>query len=116
MDIAYSCWSLHSSQLVALAMPRGTGRPLKSIFPTVLDLQPSGCSICERDTTCLACQPLVLPAGWKHCAGDGEDVEQDRRLSLQWQVVGNPRSRGVWRRFHRWNSCSCPTMHTYLFI
>uniref|UniRef100_A0A8K9XP10 Si:dkey-7k24.5 n=1 Tax=Oncorhynchus mykiss TaxID=8022 RepID=A0A8K9XP10_ONCMY len=34
----------------------------------------------------------------------------------QWQAVGNPRCHGVWRRVGRLDSCSCPTVHSFLFI
>uniref|UniRef100_A0AAR2LM14 SMB domain-containing protein n=1 Tax=Pygocentrus nattereri TaxID=42514 RepID=A0AAR2LM14_PYGNA len=70
----------------------------------------------EGHQVCVECQPPALAAGQKHCSGDGEDIEQDRRVSLQWQAVGNPRCRGVWRRVRRRDSCSCPTVHSFLFI
>ncbi|XP_046882427.1 somatomedin-B and thrombospondin type-1 domain-containing protein [Hypomesus transpacificus] len=65
---------------------------------------------------CVECQPPALVAGHKHCTGDGEVEDEGRRQSLQWQMVGNPRCRGVWRRVGRLDSCSCPTVHSFLFI
>ncbi|KAM3877724.1 somatomedin-B and thrombospondin type-1 domain-containing protein [Diretmus argenteus] len=70
----------------------------------------------EGHQVCVECQPPALAAGHKHCAGDGEDDEEDRRQSLQWQAVGNPRCRGVWKRVGRLEACSCPTAHSFLFI
>ncbi|XP_041748255.1 somatomedin-B and thrombospondin type-1 domain-containing protein isoform X3 [Coregonus clupeaformis] len=69
----------------------------------------------EGHKVCVECQPPALAAGQRHCSGDGEEEESGRQ-SLQWQAVGNPRCRGVWRRFGRLDSCSCPTVHSFLFI
>ncbi|XP_023269872.1 somatomedin-B and thrombospondin type-1 domain-containing protein-like [Seriola lalandi dorsalis] len=70
----------------------------------------------EGHHVCVECQPPALAAGQRHCAGDGEENVEDRRQSLQWQAVGNPRCRGVWRRVGRLEACSCPTAHSFLFI
>eukprot|EP00064_Thunnus_orientalis_P011656 superscaffoldBa00001703_g11687 len=71
----------------------------------------------EGHHVCVECQPPALTAGQKHCAGDGEENhEEGRRQSLQWQAVGNPQCRGVWRRVGRLEACSCPTAHSFLFI
>uniref|UniRef100_A0A8D3EDG2 Si:dkey-7k24.5 n=1 Tax=Scophthalmus maximus TaxID=52904 RepID=A0A8D3EDG2_SCOMX len=69
----------------------------------------------EGHNVCVKCQPPALAAGQKHCAGDGEEYIGDRQ-SLQWQAVGNPRCRGVWRRVGGREACSCPTTHSFLFI
>ncbi|CAB1354021.1 unnamed protein product [Coregonus sp. 'balchen'] len=53
----------------------------------------------EGHQVCVECQPPALAAGQTHCSGDGDkDEEESGRQSLQWQAVGNPRCRGVWRR------------------
>ncbi|KAL6112028.1 uncharacterized protein ACO6RY_08876 [Pungitius sinensis] len=70
----------------------------------------------EGHQVCVECRPPALAAGQTHCAGDGEDDLESRRQSLQWQAVGNPRCRGVWRRVGRLEACSCPTAHSFLFI
>ncbi|XP_071237172.1 somatomedin-B and thrombospondin type-1 domain-containing protein [Salvelinus alpinus] len=71
----------------------------------------------EGHQVCVECQPPALAAGQTHCSGDGDkDEEESGRQSLQWQAVGNPRCRGVWRRVGRLDSCSCPTVHSFLFI
>ncbi|XP_029907464.1 somatomedin-B and thrombospondin type-1 domain-containing protein [Myripristis murdjan] len=70
----------------------------------------------EGHHVCVECQPPALAAGQKHCAGDGEEDEEGRKQSLQWQAVGNPRCRGVWRRVGRLEACSCPTANSFLFI
>uniref|UniRef100_A0A8C3AB05 Si:dkey-7k24.5 n=1 Tax=Cyclopterus lumpus TaxID=8103 RepID=A0A8C3AB05_CYCLU len=69
----------------------------------------------EGHHVCVECQPPAFVAGRTHCAGDGEENEEGRQ-SLQWQAVGNPRCRGVWRRVGRLEACSCPTAHSFLFI
>ncbi|KAJ7999877.1 hypothetical protein DPEC_G00198960 [Dallia pectoralis] len=68
----------------------------------------------EGHQVCVECQPPALAAGKSHCSGDGED--ESGKHSLQWQAVGNPRCRGVWKRVGRLDSCSCPTFHSFLFI
>ncbi|KAK6319461.1 hypothetical protein J4Q44_G00106720 [Coregonus suidteri] len=68
----------------------------------------------EGHQVCVECQPPALAAGQTHCSGDGDkDEEESGRQSLQWQAVGNPRCRGVWRRVGRLDSCSCPTIHSF---
>uniref|UniRef100_A0A8C9YRR5 Si:dkey-7k24.5 n=1 Tax=Sander lucioperca TaxID=283035 RepID=A0A8C9YRR5_SANLU len=69
----------------------------------------------EGHRVCVECQPPALAAGQTHCAGDGEENDEGRQ-SLQWQAVGNPRCRGVWRRVGRLEACSCPIAHSFLFI
>ncbi|XP_034075037.1 somatomedin-B and thrombospondin type-1 domain-containing protein [Gymnodraco acuticeps] len=70
----------------------------------------------EGHRVCVECQPPALSAEQTHCAGDGEEDDGGRRQSHQWQAVGNPRCRGVWRRVGRMEACSCPTAHSFLFI
>ncbi|KAJ8257922.1 hypothetical protein GJAV_G00191180 [Gymnothorax javanicus] len=70
----------------------------------------------EGHRVCVECQPPALAVGQQHCAGDGEDDGGDRKLSLHWQAVGNPKCRGGWRRVRRMDFCSCPTVHSFLFI
>ncbi|TRZ00520.1 hypothetical protein DNTS_017975 [Danionella cerebrum] len=71
----------------------------------------------EGHQVCVECQPPALAQGRRYCSGDGESTGQDRGLqSLQWQAVGNSLCRGLWRRVGRRESCSCPTVHSFLFI
>ncbi|XP_028853245.1 somatomedin-B and thrombospondin type-1 domain-containing protein [Denticeps clupeoides] len=70
----------------------------------------------EGHQVCVECQPPALSAGQTHCSGDGENITGERTEIFHWQAVGNPRCRGEWRRVHRLESCSCPTMHSFLFI
>ncbi|KAM9859358.1 somatomedin-B and thrombospondin type-1 domain-containing protein [Aulostomus maculatus] len=72
----------------------------------------------EGHYVCVECQPPALAVGLKRCVGDGEknSGEEDRRPALQWQAVGNPQCRGVWRRVGRLEACSCPTALSFLFI
>uniref|UniRef100_A0A673MHX3 Somatomedin-B and thrombospondin type-1 domain-containing protein-like n=1 Tax=Sinocyclocheilus rhinocerous TaxID=307959 RepID=A0A673MHX3_9TELE len=69
----------------------------------------------EGHQVCVECQPPALAQGQRYCSGDGENMGQDS-MSLQWQAVGNSRCRGLWRRVRRRDSCSCPTVHSFLFI
>uniref|UniRef100_A0A673GZ82 Si:dkey-7k24.5 n=1 Tax=Sinocyclocheilus rhinocerous TaxID=307959 RepID=A0A673GZ82_9TELE len=70
----------------------------------------------EGHQVCVECQPPALAQGQRYCSGDGENTGQDGSLSLQWQAVGNSRCRGLWRRVRPLDSCSCPTVHSFLFI
>uniref|UniRef100_A0A3Q3X4W1 SMB domain-containing protein n=1 Tax=Mola mola TaxID=94237 RepID=A0A3Q3X4W1_MOLML len=70
----------------------------------------------EGHHVCVECQPPALAAGHTHCAGDWEGYNEDRRASLRWQAVGNPRCKGMWRREGRSEACSCPSAHSFLFI
>uniref|UniRef100_A0A671SBU9 Si:dkey-7k24.5 n=1 Tax=Sinocyclocheilus anshuiensis TaxID=1608454 RepID=A0A671SBU9_9TELE len=69
----------------------------------------------EGHQVCVECQPPALAQGQRYCSGDGENMGQDS-MSLQWQAVGNSRCRRLWRRVRRGDSCSCPTVHSFLFI
>ncbi|XP_051997621.1 somatomedin-B and thrombospondin type-1 domain-containing protein-like [Xyrauchen texanus] len=70
----------------------------------------------EGHEVCVECQPPALAQGQRYCSGDGGSTTQERSLSLQWQAVGNSQCRGVWRRVRRRDSCSCPTVHSFIFI
>ncbi|MBN3321778.1 SBSPO protein, partial [Atractosteus spatula] len=63
---------------------------------------------------CVECQPPAFGNQHQRCHGDGEEAE--RGQLLRWQSVGNARCRGSWRRLRRLESCSCPTVHSFLFI
>uniref|UniRef100_A0A8C6UVV1 Si:dkey-7k24.5 n=1 Tax=Neogobius melanostomus TaxID=47308 RepID=A0A8C6UVV1_9GOBI len=72
----------------------------------------------EGHQVCVECQPPALAQGQAHCTGDGESFYSNDywQPSLQWQAVGNPRCRGLWRRVERLDTCTCPTAHSFLFI
>ncbi|MGH0145717.1 UNVERIFIED_CONTAM: hypothetical protein FKN15_024668 [Acipenser sinensis] len=68
----------------------------------------------EGHTVCVECQPPALSSGHQQCYGDGQDAKKNQ--FLQWQAVGAPRCRGTWKRIRRLSSCTCPTVHSFLFI
>ncbi|RXM96632.1 Somatomedin-B and thrombospondin type-1 domain-containing protein [Acipenser ruthenus] len=68
----------------------------------------------EGHTVCVECQPPALGSGHQQCYGDGQDAKKNQ--FLQWQAVGAPRCRGTWKRIRRLASCTCPTVHSFLFI
>ncbi|NXV60862.1 SBSPO protein, partial [Molothrus ater] len=39
-----------------------------------------------------------------------------RARLLHWQAVGNHRCKGTWRRIRRLDTCSCPSVRSFLFI
>ncbi|XP_055726187.1 somatomedin-B and thrombospondin type-1 domain-containing protein-like [Salvelinus fontinalis] len=67
----------------------------------------------EGHQVCVECQPPALAAEQRHCSGDGEEEESGRQAV---SAVGNTRCCGVWRHVGRLDSCSCPTVHSFLFI
>ncbi|XP_036377682.1 somatomedin-B and thrombospondin type-1 domain-containing protein [Megalops cyprinoides] len=68
----------------------------------------------EGYTVCVACQPPAMRNQSRSCQGDG--ATSDRDALLQWQAVGNPRCRGTWKKVQRLERCSCPQVHSFLFI
>ncbi|XP_030634279.1 somatomedin-B and thrombospondin type-1 domain-containing protein [Chanos chanos] len=70
----------------------------------------------EGHQVCVECQPPALAPGQRYCSGDGEKMDENSGQSLQWQAVGNSRCRGLWRRVRRREACTCPTVHSFLFI
>ncbi|XP_056306800.1 somatomedin-B and thrombospondin type-1 domain-containing protein [Danio aesculapii] len=66
----------------------------------------------EGYTVCVACQPPANHS-WG-CQGDGNLAE--RNDLLHWQAVGNPRCRGTWKKVQRLQHCTCPQVHSFIFI
>ncbi|MBN3299861.1 SBSPO protein, partial [Amia calva] len=67
----------------------------------------------EGHTVCVECQPPALSTD-QQCNGDGEEAEKNQ--ILQWQAVGNTHCWGMWKRMRRLDFCSCPIVHSFLFI
>lgn len=65
-------------------------------------------------TVCVECQPPALNPRSQRCNGDGRGAKRNRMLHFQ--AVGNPRCKGVWRRVRQLDTCSCPSVHSFLFI
>uniref|UniRef100_A0A672LIA5 Somatomedin B and thrombospondin type 1 domain containing n=1 Tax=Sinocyclocheilus grahami TaxID=75366 RepID=A0A672LIA5_SINGR len=63
----------------------------------------------EGYSVCVACQPLAMNNHSRSCQGDGN-------LLLHWQAAGSPRCRGTWRKVQRLQHCSCPQVHSFIFI
>ncbi|XP_078507977.1 somatomedin-B and thrombospondin type-1 domain-containing protein-like isoform X2 [Lissotriton helveticus] len=65
-------------------------------------------------TVCVECQPPALNPSSQRCYGDGRGAKKNQMLHFQ--AVGNPRCKGVWRRVRQLDTCSCPSVHSFLFI
>lgn len=39
-----------------------------------------------------------------------------RNQTLHWQAIGNPRCQGTWKKVRRVDHCSCPAVHSFIFI
>ncbi|XP_055578665.1 somatomedin-B and thrombospondin type-1 domain-containing protein-like [Falco biarmicus] len=68
----------------------------------------------EGHTVCVECQHPALDSRSLHCYGDGSGSKKNQLL--HWQAVGNPRCRGTWKRIRQLDTCSCPSVHSFLFI
>nr|XP_020635202.1 somatomedin-B and thrombospondin type-1 domain-containing protein-like [Pogona vitticeps] len=68
----------------------------------------------EGHRVCVECQHPALDSRSLHCSGDGSEAKKNQLL--HWQAVGNPRCRGTWKRVRQLDICSCPSVHTFLFI
>ncbi|XP_067108370.1 somatomedin-B and thrombospondin type-1 domain-containing protein [Osmerus mordax] len=68
----------------------------------------------EGYTVCVACQPPAMQNHSSSCQGDGQESDSD--ALLHWQAVGSPRCRGTWKRVQRTQQCSCPQVHSFVFI
>ncbi|CAM5095785.1 unnamed protein product [Natator depressus] len=68
----------------------------------------------EGHTVCVECQHPALDSRSLHCYGDGSGSKKNRLL--HWQAMGNPQCRGTWRRVRQLDTCSCPSVHSFLFI
>ncbi|XP_048406083.1 somatomedin-B and thrombospondin type-1 domain-containing protein [Stegostoma tigrinum] len=68
----------------------------------------------EGFTVCVECQPPALNSRFQRCYGDGSEAE--RNQILHWQAIGNPQCRGTWKWIRQIESCSCPQVHSFLFI
>ncbi|XP_048177854.1 somatomedin-B and thrombospondin type-1 domain-containing protein-like isoform X2 [Corvus hawaiiensis] len=68
----------------------------------------------EGHTICVECQHPALHSPSQHCYGDGTGSQKNQLL--HWQAVGNHRCKGTWRRIRQLDTCSCPSVHSFLFI
>ncbi|XP_026717978.1 somatomedin-B and thrombospondin type-1 domain-containing protein-like isoform X2 [Athene cunicularia] len=68
----------------------------------------------EGHTVCVECQHPALDSRSLHCYGDGSGSKNNQLL--HWQAVGNPRCKGTWKRIRQLDTCSCPSVHSFLFI
>uniref|UniRef100_A0A8B9S3R0 SMB domain-containing protein n=1 Tax=Apteryx owenii TaxID=8824 RepID=A0A8B9S3R0_APTOW len=68
----------------------------------------------EGHTVCVECQHPALDSSSLHCYGDGSGSK--RNQLLHWQAVGNLQCRGTWKRIRQLDTCSCPSVHSFLFI
>lgn len=114
----------------------GKGRPKQDIYGNTLDpgfcmeykmesLTPH-CTVENRPhthwmqylregyTVCVACQPPAMHNHSSSCQGDGQEFDRDSLL--HWQAVGNTRCRGTWKKVQKTQQCSCPQVHSFVFI
>ncbi|XP_068956218.1 somatomedin-B and thrombospondin type-1 domain-containing protein [Petaurus breviceps papuanus] len=68
----------------------------------------------EGYTVCVDCQPPAMNTVNLRCSGDG--LDSDGNQTLHWQAIGNPRCQGTWKKVRRVDHCSCPAVHSFIFI
>ncbi|XP_012995182.1 somatomedin-B and thrombospondin type-1 domain-containing protein [Esox lucius] len=68
----------------------------------------------EGHSVCVACQPPAMRNHSASCQGDGQESNSEELL--HWQAVGNSQCRGTWKKVQRRSRCSCPQVHSFLFI
>ncbi|GCB78788.1 hypothetical protein scyTo_0018659, partial [Scyliorhinus torazame] len=68
----------------------------------------------EGYTVCVACQPPAMNSHNHRCHGDG--ASDNRTHIFQWQAVGNYQCRGTWKKVREVAQCSCPIVHSFIFI
>ncbi|XP_012518599.1 PREDICTED: somatomedin-B and thrombospondin type-1 domain-containing protein [Propithecus coquereli] len=68
----------------------------------------------EGYTVCVDCQPPAMNAASLRCSGDG--LDSDGNQTLHWQAIGNPRCQGTWKKVRKVDQCSCPAVHSFIFI
>ncbi|XP_045836544.1 somatomedin-B and thrombospondin type-1 domain-containing protein-like [Meles meles] len=68
----------------------------------------------QGHTVCVRCEWPAQDARSRRCYGDGAGTGGNQRL--QWQAAGHPRCRGTWERLRQLQDCSCPEVHSLVFI
>ncbi|MBZ3885612.1 Somatomedin-B and thrombospondin type-1 domain-containing protein [Sciurus carolinensis] len=68
----------------------------------------------EGYTVCVDCHPPAMNSVSLRCSGDG--LDSDGNQTLHWQAIGNPRCQGTWKKVRRVDHCSCPAVHSFIFI
>ncbi|XP_012615805.2 somatomedin-B and thrombospondin type-1 domain-containing protein-like [Microcebus murinus] len=68
----------------------------------------------QGHTVCVKCEWPAQDARSRRCYGDGGEAGGNK-VSL-WQAAGHPRCRGVWERLGQLRDCSCPAVHSLIFI
>ncbi|XP_062950888.1 somatomedin-B and thrombospondin type-1 domain-containing protein-like [Cynocephalus volans] len=68
----------------------------------------------QGHTVCVRCEWPAQDARSRCCYGDGSGA-RGNQLSL-WQAAGHPLCRGTWERLKQLRDCSCPEVHSFVFI
>uniref|UniRef100_H0XML2 SMB domain-containing protein n=1 Tax=Otolemur garnettii TaxID=30611 RepID=H0XML2_OTOGA len=63
---------------------------------------------------CVKCEWPAQDARSQRCYGDGGGARGNKLLL--WQAAGHPRCQGTWERLGPLRDCSCPTVHSFVFI
>ncbi|XP_036915765.1 somatomedin-B and thrombospondin type-1 domain-containing protein-like isoform X2 [Sturnira hondurensis] len=68
----------------------------------------------QGHTVCVRCEWPAQDARSQRCHGDGGGAGGNQLLL--WQAAGHPRCRGTWERLRQLPHCSCPEVHSLVFI
>ncbi|XP_004412593.1 PREDICTED: somatomedin-B and thrombospondin type-1 domain-containing protein-like [Odobenus rosmarus divergens] len=68
----------------------------------------------QGHTVCVRCEWPAPDARNQRCYGDVGGAGGNQLL--QWQAAGHPRCQGTWERLRQLRDCSCPEVHSLVFI
>ncbi|EFB26688.1 hypothetical protein PANDA_000807, partial [Ailuropoda melanoleuca] len=68
----------------------------------------------QGHTVCVSCEWPAQDARSRRCYGDGGGAKGNQLL--QWQAAGHPPCRGTWERLRQLRDCSCPEVHSLVFV
>ncbi|XP_006881813.1 PREDICTED: somatomedin-B and thrombospondin type-1 domain-containing protein-like [Elephantulus edwardii] len=63
---------------------------------------------------CVKCEWPAMDNRSQRCYGDGSETR--RNQLLLWRAAGHPRCRGSWERLGQLPHCTCPAVHSFVFI
>ncbi|KAM6163032.1 somatomedin-B and thrombospondin type-1 domain-containing protein-like [Rhynchocyon petersi] len=68
----------------------------------------------QGHTVCVRCEWPAQDIRSQRCYGDGSGAR--RKQLLLWQAAGHPRCRGSWEQLGQLRDCTCPAVHSLVFI
>ncbi|XP_011364290.2 somatomedin-B and thrombospondin type-1 domain-containing protein-like isoform X1 [Pteropus medius] len=70
--------------------------------------------LAQGHMVCVRCEWPAQDIRSRRCYGDGGEAAGNQLLL--WQAAGHPRCQGTWERLGQLRDCSCPEVHSLIFI